>query len=671
MRASSRLGDTVRTASALALLATAMVATPAAAVPTTFDVNDPNDAGTGGCTVGECTLREAIVAANANAGADTITFTTLGAGTVIRPTTALDAITEAVTINGTTAAGYPGSPIIEVSGEAAPAGTNGLTIRASNVTISGLAITRFPGNGIQLRDTTGGSTTASITINKNYIGVGVDGTTPLGNGESGIDITDGSAGNAIGTSTIGISNVISANGGSAISIHGGVSTGYGHAILGNYIGTDVSGLVDLGNGGGIILFYSHGMTISGNVISGNGSAGVDMSFSLGMTPNEIYGNLIGVGADGTTAIGNGGRGVQLFQSGFTFLGGRDPGEPNVIANNGNDGIALLSDDVDGFVQNSIYSNGGLGIDLVDGTGQGVTPNDPGDADPGPGQLNSNHLQNYPVITSVALDAANTTVTGTLNSVPGHPYVIDLFASPECDPSGHGEGQTFLGYQVVTTDGNGDASFTATLPAVPLGHVITALATDDALAETSEFSACARAGRLLRVNKAGSGSGTVTGSPGTINCGADCEELYLDGASVTLTAVPAPGSALQGWSDPGCPGTGACTVTMDADKAVTATFEVPGTPLQPKSVTLKARPKRVEAGEKTRLKAAVLPCAGHENDSVEFYRGARLIGTKVSDGACIARMKARVRNPSTFTAVSPQQDADHPAGTSNGVRVKVK
>jgi len=78
---------------------------------------------------------------------------------------------------------------------------------------------------------------------------------------------------------------------------------------------------------------------------------------------------------------------------------------------------------------------------------------------------------------------------------------------------------------------------------------------------------------LTVSRAGTGSGTVTSSPGGINCGSDCTEAYNSGTSVTLTATAASGSTFAGWSGGGCSGTGNCSVTMDANKTVTATFNI--------------------------------------------------------------------------------------------------
>ena len=75
---------------------------------------------------------------------------------------------------------------------------------------------------------------------------------------------------------------------------------------------------------------------------------------------------------------------------------------------------------------------------------------------------------------------------------------------------------------------------------------------------------------LTVSKAGSGSGTVSSSPAGISCGSACDQDYEIGTTVTLTATAESDSTFEGWSG-ACSGTGTCLVTMNADKAVTATF----------------------------------------------------------------------------------------------------
>jgi len=100
-------------------------------------------------------------------------------------------------------------------------------------------------------------------------------------------------------------------------------------------------------------------------------------------------------------------------------------------------------------QNSIFSNGTLGIDLG---GDGVTANDSGDTDPGP-----NGLQNFPIIRN-ALVGGPSTIRGTLNSLPNQTYTIDLYSNVSCDTAGgNGEGKTYLGSTTVTTAANGNGS----------------------------------------------------------------------------------------------------------------------------------------------------------------------------------------------------------------------
>jgi len=92
-----------------------------------------------------------------------------------------------------------------------------------------------------------------------------------------------------------------------------------------------------------------------------------------------------------------------------------------------------------------------------------------------------------------------------------------------------------------------------------------------LTVNSNWNATNVTNKTLTVSKDGTGSGTVTSNPPGIDCGVDCTESYTNGTSVTLTASAASGSVFAGWSGGGCTGTGTCTVTMDADTAMTATF----------------------------------------------------------------------------------------------------
>ena len=75
---------------------------------------------------------------------------------------------------------------------------------------------------------------------------------------------------------------------------------------------------------------------------------------------------------------------------------------------------------------------------------------------------------------------------------------------------------------------------------------------------------------VTVTRAGTGSGTVTSEPAGIACGTTCSASFTAGSTVTLTAAAEPFSTFTGWSGD-CSGTGACVVTADAAKSVTATF----------------------------------------------------------------------------------------------------
>jgi|GEM_PF-4521681 hypothetical protein len=88
--------------------------------------------------------------------------------------------------------------------------------------------------------------------------------------------------------------------------------------------------------------------------------------------------------------------------------------------------------------------------------------------------------------------------------------------------------------------------------------------------TATFNTAPTSTFNLTVNKSGTGSGTITSSPSGINCGATCSASFNTGTVVALSAAAASGSTFAGWSG-ACTGTGTCSVTMDAAKTVTATF----------------------------------------------------------------------------------------------------
>src|SRR5207244_153852 len=104
---------------------------------------------------------------------------------------------------------------------------------------------------------------------------------------------------------------------------------------------------------------------------------------------------------------------------------------------------------------------------------GVTPNDACDGDTG-----GNNFQNFPVLISASSSAGGTNIQGTLNSTANTSFTLEFFSNTTCDPSGNGEGQTFLGSAVVTTNASCTVSFNLNFAfSIPGGGFITATATD--------------------------------------------------------------------------------------------------------------------------------------------------------------------------------------------------
>ena len=333
-----------------------------------------------------------------------------------------------------------------------------------------------------IADTSANADLGAVTIQGNFIGLNAAGSAALGNSGAGIG-NDGrrrTGITTIGGLAAGAGNVISGNGLSGIS-NGAAGT----IVQGNFIGTDVSGTIDLGNTtegilnhGGSTVTIGGGASGARNVISGNGGHGI-------LTAGSVQGNFIGTQSDGVSPLGNNGHGVLFAGIGAT-IGGLAAGEGNTIAHNGLTGVILGVSTQTAILGNSIFSNSRLGIDLGNFNIEtnGVTVNDAGDGD----TAGANKLQNFPVLAAVSTTATATTIQGTLNSTPNTTFRLEFFSNAVIDPTGFGEGQTFLGFTNVTTPlGGNDVSFTVTLPvAVPVGHFVTATATDSA-GNTSEFS----------------------------------------------------------------------------------------------------------------------------------------------------------------------------------------
>ncbi|MEO8190773.1 MAG: CSLREA domain-containing protein [Acidobacteriota bacterium] len=382
----------------------------------------------------------------------------------------------------------------------------------------------------------------AATIQGNLIGTDASGNVAIGNGGPGINSNPVASSIIVGGTAPGAGNLVSANGYNNVSIFGGT----GHVVQGNLVGTNVAGTaillsdmpfvpgnpregVRLGNTTNSLI----GGTTAGarNVISGNVSGGVDVFTVIGSVGNNnlVQGNFIGTDVNGTADLGNSGIGILISNSPLSSVGGSAAGAANVVAFTksisgfGGIGIAVaLPGTGQSILTNSIHSNDNIGIDLglSNGSFDGVTPNDPGDAD---------LTQNYPVLTSAPIAAGTVTISGTLNSKPASTFRVEFFSSTVCDATGFGEGQTFLGFTTVTTNGSGDASFGPLPFAVPPGQPIITSTATSAAGNTSEFSAAQPGGC------SGLPAFTPTPTPtGTIPATATRTPTAIGGVTPTVT-----------------------------------------------------------------------------------------------------------------------------------------
>jgi hypothetical protein len=354
-------------------------------------------------------------------------------------------------------------------------------------------------DGVQIS----GNLATDNQVGDTFVGTDAGGTADLGNGNDGVEISSGADDNIIGGTVSGARNTISGNGGDGVKIIGGLAA-TGNEVQGNFVGTDVTGNVALGNSGdGVDISQAEENTIGGtvsgarNVISGNNGDGV-VIFGSDAKGNKVQGNFIGTNAAGSAPLGND-DGVVISSGSDSTIGsavGSTAGG-NRIANNDQDGVLVFGGLAVGnsILSNSIFSNGELGIDLGGGTEDSfeVTANDTDDPD---APSSNNHRQNFPVITSAIRSNTTsfTTISGTLNSNPNQTFTVQCFVAAP-DPSGHGEGQIPVGADTtVTTNAGGDGTFACVSPVPQAGQAVTATATNTsgtatgtAIGDTSEFS----------------------------------------------------------------------------------------------------------------------------------------------------------------------------------------
>jgi hypothetical protein len=452
-------------------------------------------------------LRWCMNAANFNPGIqDTIIFQIPGTGPfVIMPDSQLPLLNDqaGVIIDGLSQAGSSAgaSPpstatlMIVIDGTNAGA-SHGIWIVSSNNTIQGLVVQNFQQDGIRVQAIP--DTSQFNYIYCNFTGTDQTGSFAQGNGTNlqglwgGIYIvcTPGAPGYAYFNMID--RNLSSGNYAEGVGISscppGDVAF---NSVFNNYIGTDIGGTVDLGNihDGVYIGEGAHDNAVDGNLISGNDFEGVCIvGYAEAIPPVLTYANIVThnmIGLDiGFAPLGNTRDGVSIGIYGTWYQGGYATDnivDSNWIAHNGRNGVLVwehgsstTNADQNEITLNSIYNNALLGIDLGD---DNVTPNDSGDGDNGP-----NQEVNFPVITSAIYTAGQTTISGTVDiNTPPTNARVEVFRV-STDPSGYGEGQTYLGFAIPTGTGN----WTAVVSGLVANDTVTATTTDMNL-NTSEFA----------------------------------------------------------------------------------------------------------------------------------------------------------------------------------------
>ncbi len=307
-------------------------------------VTNTNDSGPG-------SLRQALLTSQLFAGVSTITFDIPGPSPyVISPLSPLPAVNTEVLIDAWSQPGFSGLPLVEINGLLAGAGTDGLDVFSENSVVRGLAIDQFSGSGIVLQ---GG---ASNLIVNDFIGVGPDGFSKLGNAGDGVAIVN-SARNNVGGPSTALRDIISGNGYEGVEITGSGSTG--NVVEGDEIGLAIDGLTSIGNTyDGVYINSASGNQIGGttagsaNKISANGGVGVQID-GPSSSENWILGNNIGTDVTGENAAGNGIDGVWIDNAPNNTVGGEFPQDENLISGNHQVGVRISGTSATG---NSVSGN---------------------------------------------------------------------------------------------------------------------------------------------------------------------------------------------------------------------------------------------------------------------------------------------------------------------------
>ena len=321
-------------------------------------------------------FRQAILDANANNGLDTIVFQIPGVGVhTINVLSALPTIADPVIIDGTSQSGYAGTPVIELNGGTLES-VDGFRLAAGNSTIRGLAINRFGGAGIHIQ-LPGGTN----FIQGNCIGTDTTGTLNRGNGQSSTHSggvwVENSPGNWIGGTDPTNRNLISGNGGAGVYLQNCSD----NTVQGNLIGVSLAGTATLGNTfDGVAVYNAYGNRVGGttpaarNLVSGNGGSGVHL-YGAGTMGNLVQGNYIGTDVSGTLAVGNAFDGIFLTGVSSNTVGGISAGAGNVICRSGHFGVEIAGGGPSNLVQGNFIGTDASGRVALGNLGSGLCVSD--------------------------------------------------------------------------------------------------------------------------------------------------------------------------------------------------------------------------------------------------------------------------------------------------------
>jgi M6 family metalloprotease-like protein len=420
------------------------------------------------------------------------------------------------TYNGATGSVITGCRVgTNASGTAAvPNGHAGINLQGGTINslVTGNLASGNTSQGIVLY---GPNTTGNVITN-NVCGLNAGQTAAIPNAYEGVTLVDGANNNRVGGPNLADRNILAGN------TNGGfwISNSSGNTIQNNYVGCNASGtLIRNTNGAGVLRLGATNNSIVGNVMVGGQYNGVYISEET-TTGNTFDGNTIGWLPNGTAA-GFGYDAVILHN------GPRNNTVRNNFIGNGSRCLLVFSDAGKPIGTGNTFSNNRLkspvskSIDLAGDGLWGVTANDFKDVDTGP-----NNLQNFPVLTNAIRTNAGTQITGTLNSTPNRSFTLEFFSSDALESSGYGPGERPLGSVTVTTNGNGDASFTANVGGA-IGGWMTATATDNVTKDTSEFSA----GSFLP-----NGLALMSLNPTSVNGGSNSTATIEFGEIVTSNTV---------------------------------------------------------------------------------------------------------------------------------------